>query len=439
MKKSRGYVLVLVLVFLGIFFGIGVSLTSYVTIAARAERQVIEEVSALRLAEAAMDKAAYELNANPSYTGEANTALGDGTFTIAVTPITTESKLVTATAFIPDSVTPRATRTIKTKIGLNDTVISFRYGIQAGNGGFVLKNSSSVTGNVFSSGPIIGDGGNVITGDVVSAGASGLVYGVDVSGSALSHTIGSAVRATDIGQDAYYATTKVNTTVGGVSYPGSPDQGTVPLPISDAQIAAWEVDAEAGGTATCTGGKYEITGSVTIGPLKIPCDLEIKGTGGGYTVTIAGPIWVVGDITTSLKVTLKMDAALGSTNVAIIAHDPANPTTKGTIQISQNVSFLGSGSPGSFVFMVSQNTSAENSGSTSAVTMNNGASALVAYASHGLITLEQSANVKEATAYKILLKNSANVTYDSGLPSAVFQTGPGGSWTFTPGTYTIVD
>src|SRR3989344_7139014 len=50
------------------------------------------------------------------------------------------------------------------------TGISFHYGMQSGQGGFLLENSSSITGNVFSNGPIIGSGVNLIRGDVVSSG-----------------------------------------------------------------------------------------------------------------------------------------------------------------------------------------------------------------------------------------------------------------------------
>jgi hypothetical protein len=78
--------------------------------------------------------------------------------------------------------------------------------------------------------------------------------------------------------------------------------------------------------------------------------------------------------------------------------------------------------------MISQNNSSENGGSTDAISMSQGASALVAYASHGQITLSQSVSLKEVTAYKIILTQSANVTYDTGLPSTVFSTGPSGGY-----------
>jgi uncharacterized protein YebE (UPF0316 family) len=63
--------------------------------------------------------------------------------------------------------------------------------------------------------------------------------------------------------------------------------------------------------------------------------------------------------------------------------------------------------------------------------MNQGASALVAYASHGQITLSQSVSVKEVTAYKIILTQSANVTYDTGLPNTLFESGPSGGYDVT--------
>ena len=76
-------------------------------------------------------------------------------------------------------------------------------------------------------------------------------------------------------------------------------------------------------------------------------------------------------------------------------------------------------------------------GDVEAFELSNSASALVAYAAHGLIPIANSVSLKEVTAYKITMKNSATVTYDTGLPSAVFESGPGGSWTFVPGTYGV--
>jgi hypothetical protein len=316
-------------------------------------------------------------------------------------------------------------RKVSTNISFG-TGVSFHYGVQAGQGGFILRNTSSITGNVFSGGSVVGSG-NTVRGDVVSSGPTGLIDGINATGTAFSNTIKNST----IGKDAYYKTL-TNTTVTGVKYPNSPDQGTVDLPISDAQINQWESDAAAGGTMlstdcdsfssnTCT-----ITSSRTIGPIKIPFNLVVKSS--SAIITVSGPLWVVGNIDFQTGPTIRMSSSLSNQNVAIIADNPANRTTSGIITVGQSTAFQGSGSPGSFVFLISQNTSGENGGSIDAISMNQGASALVAYASHGQITLSQSVSVKEVTAYKIILSQSANVTYDRGLPSVLFSAGPSGGY-----------
>ncbi|MFA5744634.1 MAG: pilus assembly PilX N-terminal domain-containing protein [Candidatus Paceibacterota bacterium] len=431
----RGYVLVLALVFLGIFFTVSGAYLSSVTSSARIARYDIASAQALALAEAGIDKAVYQLNQNPSYTGETNTTLAPGMFTVTVSAIDGTTKQIISTGFIPNSTNPVATKTIKANIGINNSIISFHYGIQSGNGGFEMENNSTVTGNVFSGGSVIGGSENDILGDVVSSGDDGLVYGIHATGSVYSHTIGNSSKSTTIDKDAYYHSSKTNTTVGGTSHPNSVDQSTAPLPISDDQISRWETIAAAGGTATCHDGSYNISsGNVTLGPIKIPCDLNITN---GPTVTINGHIWVTGNINVQNTATIKMAASLGAQNIALIADDPTDLMNGSRISVGNQTAFQNSGTPGSFIFLISQNKSAENGGEVAAFDLSNSASALVAYAAHGLIPLANSVSLKEVTAYKITLKNSANVTYDTGLPSVAFESGPGGSWNFIPGTYTI--
>jgi len=289
---------------------------------------------------------------------------------------------------------------------------------------------------VYSGGSVIGSSQNYIYGDVISAGPNGLVYGIHATSSVYAHTIGDASKATIIDKNAYYATTKTNTTVFGTSYPNSQDQATTTLPISDAQISEWEAEALAGGTAVCTNGSYNITsGTANLGPVKIPCDLNISGSS---VVTVSGHLWVTGNITIQNSAVIKMATTLGNQNVVIIADNPSNQLTSSIIRIQNTASFQNSGTTGSFVFLISQNKSAETGGDEEAIEINNSASAMVAYAAHGLIPLANSVSLKEVTAYKIHLKNSANVRYDTGLSNAVFESGPGGSWNFIPGTYSIV-
>lgn len=436
-RFSKGHIIVLALVFAGIFMAVGTALAGQVTAYSRLQYTVVAGAQALAIAEGALDNAVDRLNADPSYAGETDTPLGNGMFTVAVAAIDTRTKRITATGYVPNRQNPISTRVIEANVAIQNDVISFNYGIQSGNGGFFMDNSAKVIGNVFSSGSVIGTSQNYIYGDVISAGPTGLVYGIHATSSVYAHTIGNASESTIVDKNAYYGSTKINTSVGGTSYPNSPDQPVVPLPISDEQISDWENDAAAGGTiSSCDGnGDYTITGSVSLGPKKITCNLIVKSTSGVLTVT--GPLWVTGNVTAQTGPTIRIDPSLGSENVAIIADNPADETGSGLIKVGQSTIFQGSGAANSFVFLISQNRSAELGGSTVAIDMGQGASALVAYASHGLVTLTQSVNVKEVTGYKITLSQSASVTYDSGLPNAVFKTGPGGSWSFVPGTYAI--
>lgn len=300
------------------------------------------------------------------------------------------------------------------------TGVAFYYGVQAGQGGFDLQNSSSIVGNVYSGGPITGSG-NYIYGDVVSSGSSGLINGIHATGTAYAHTIQNSV----IDKDAYYVT-RTSTTVGGISHPGSPDLPNADLPISDAQISTWESDAAAGGTVTCTGGTYSISANTTIGPKKIPCNLNISGN---TILTLTGHIWVSGNITIQNSSIIKVSSSLGNKSVVMIADNPGNRTTSSTISLQNSSSFQNSGTAGSFVFMISMNNSGETGGGTQAIAnANSSGGAVVLYAPHGLITLQNSINVKEVTAYRITLQNSAQVKYDTGLPSTLFNSGPGGGF-----------
>ena len=397
---------------------------------ATVSKNIITSKGSYYLAESSAEDVLYRLKNSKQVANTETLSLNGGTVTTNVTNIT-GGKLI-----VSDGEVSALTRKVQITVALG-TGIAFHYGVQSGMGGFLLQNSSSITGNVFSGGPITGSG-NYIYGDVISAGADGLIDGIHATGTAYAHNIRKTTsNPTIIDKDAYYTNIDAGVVVNGNSYPGSTDQPIVPLPISDDQINTWESDAEAGGvmltsecdsyssaSQTCT-----ISSSKTIGPKKIPFNLLIKSS--SAVLTVAGPLWITGNFTTQTGPTIKMAASLGSSNVAIIADNPSDRSGSSLITVGQTTVFQGSGSPGSFVFLISQNNSSETGGSIDAISMNQGASALVAYASHGQITLGQSVSVKEVTAYKIILTQSANVVYDTGLPSTVFQSGPAGGYDVT--------
>ena len=52
------------------------------------------------------------------------------------------------------------------------------------------------------------------------------------------------------------------------------------------------------------------------------------------------------------------------------------------------------------------------------------------YAAHGRIDLSNSVQLREVTAYKLNLSNSAQVIYQTGVANLLFSSGAGGGYTF---------
>ena len=413
---SRGQaMLIAALFFLLISMTVTLGIVYPVTSHISSVRSVERGSESLYAAEGAREDVAYRLIKGMTVDAVESVTLGSATATATTTTVYDGKEI--AAAGSRDGFVRKGKMHLTTGSG-----VSFNYGIQSGDGGIVLENSSSILGNAYSNGSITGAGGNLIKGDVVSAGPSGLIDGVHATSSAYAHTLSDST----IDGDAYY-TTISDTTVGGTLHPGSPDQATSSLPISDAQISDWETGAASGGTLSspCP---YVIDDDTSIGPKKIACDLEITGD---PTVTLTGALWVSGDITVKNTAILKVASSLGASSVPIIADNPSNQTTSSKISLENSVQFQGSGSGSSYILFVSQNKSAEQGGTEKAIVAKNSVDGdLLLYAGHGEIQLENSIDVKEVTAWRIRLKNTAEVLYDSGLANLLFTGGPSGGYTF---------
>lgn len=428
-SSARGSILLLALIVSAVVMTVTVSFFNYFASSVRAERYALASAQARLLAEAGIDKAIYELNQNSNYSGENNTALGNGVFNISVASINNNTKRITVASFVPNSTRPTATREVRATVGIDTEVVSFAFGVQAGNGGLFLENSASVRGNVYANGPVTGQNNNIVRGTVVSAGSAGLIDGVHATSSGYARTI----RDSTLDGDAYFQTIS-NTTVSGTQYPGSADQPTTTLPISDELIEEWKAAALLGGvhTAPCP---YVISTSISLGPKKINCNLTIKGT--GNIITLNGPLWVKGNIEIQNSPTIRVSSAQSGRSIPIIADDPSNRLDGSNIEIENSAVFEGSGN-GSHILFISQNNSAESGGSEEAIEVENTVSGdLLVYAGHGEIELGNNSNLRQVTAWRIRAKNSAEVMYETGLGSSLFPAGPGGSWAIVPGTYAI--
>lgn len=317
--------------------------------------------------------------------------------------------------------------TIVLGLGAGD---AFNYGLQAGNGGILMANNAGVVGNVYANGPVLGGGSSLIRGDVISAGAGGLISGIHATGSAWANTLDDSL----IEEDAYYNVVGVPSTVNGTRTTPHPNQPEVPLPISTTTIEEWKDAVENYGTVIlptdpeCSSGTYTIDDPITIGYLKVGCNLDIVDTGSPATVvTLTGPVWVEGDISFTSGPDIVVDPALGRRSAQFIADNESDRLTSSRIEIRNSTNFSGSGDYRSIVLLLSQNESASLGGSETAVSINQSANGdVMMYSNFGSVDINNNIDLKEVTGYLISIGNNADVFYDEGLKNQLFTAGPGG-------------
>ncbi len=414
-----------VLLFVVISITVVLALSSSVAREYVTARDFAKSKGAYYLSEAGTEDAIYRIKNSKTIGSQEVLSLAGNTATTTITNVNASQKSINSLGSISFN-TRRVSSTLTTSTGE-----SFSYGVQAGGGGVNLQNSSSITGSIFSEGPITGSN-NIITGTVISGGSDGL-----------SGLINGIINQ---GTSSMYAATIKNSNIAGSAYCNSISGSNISscqslnpqtpqaLPISDQDVTNYETNAAAGGTAVCSSGSYSITGTVTIGPKKIPCGLDISGSA---ILNLTGPLWVVGNISISNNVQINVDPSLGgapnaAVSVAIVA-DPGASTraTDGTITLRNSPSF--NTAPGSnanaYVMLLSANTGASVGNSVNAIDVQNSAQGnLLVYAGHGNINLQNNVQLQEVTGYKITLQNAANVVYATGLQNTLFTSGPGGSW-----------
>lgn len=250
---------------------------------------------------------------------------------------------------------------------------------------------------------------------VWTGGVATKIDGVHVYEDAHANTIIDST----IDGDAYYQAIS-GSTVGGASYPGSADPGPESLPITDAQIAQWKVEAENGGTIS--GDVGVLNGeSRSYGPKKITGGLTVDNNS---TLTVTGTLYVQGNVTFSNNATIRLDPGYGANSGMIIAD--------GEVLIENNVTFQGSGTTGSYVLVLTTDPSLDSA--DPAMTLSNNSDNSIFYASKGMVSISNNAVLKEVTAFKLKLENNASVNYESGLENVSFTSGPGGSWTLLDGS-----
>jgi len=419
-KEKRGAAM-LTVVMLSLFTGLLIAhgVTSPVAREARVARELNGSKNSFIVAEALEEDVIYRVKNAMNY---------DSTETLELNGYHATSTIVDNAQTSNIEVTTRGegnafVRKKYSELSKGDRV-EFNYGVQIGNGGLEMYNQSSVRGNVYANGSIVAFSDNLVYGSVTSAESAGLVDGVHATGTVRSNTIQDST----VEEDAYYQNIS-GTTVFGDLYPGSEDQPAQEFPITDETLDSWEQIAEEGGIISpapedCP---YVIDEDATIGPVKITCGLRIRL---GPTVTLGGMVWVEGDIDVENSATIRLDPALGAKSVAMIADDQSNRTTSSKIILRNSINFEGSGQENSYIMLISRNDDAEfGSGTEKAIEFQQTASGdVLVYSNHGEIEITNNSELRELTGYKIIIRNSAELIYEEGLASSLFETGPGGSW-----------
>jgi len=298
---------------------------------------------------------------------------------------------------------------------ISTTAAGFFYGAQMGDGGLLMENSSKVVGNVFSNGDVVMTSPIAeITGTVQVAGAGNKIEDAkNVGGDAFADVcIDSDITG------VLHTNTDTGCTYSSLTTSGLPVT-PVALPISccgaGTDVDSWKNDAAAGGSR----GDYTLSsGTDSLGPIKVVGDLNIKNTG---KLEVTGTIWVTGTVVIENSAEVFLDSGYGSTSGVIISD--------ALITLDNFSVSSGSGSAGSYLMYLSTYVSA--SSIDPAIVHRRFAVADILYTTDGWVHFENNADLRELIGYGVRLANSAEVTYDSGLASTVFSSGPSGGWVIT--------
>ena len=301
--------------------------------------------------------------------------------------------------------------------------VSFNYGIFAGSGGFTITGGSEVTGNVYSNGDIVASSGVKITGSAIAASGS-KILGNGGDYLYIGSTSTDMAWAKDVSNVSLignlYCSTGIHNAGEKTCNTSRDIPSSMSMSVSDNDINQWKLEALAGGTYN---GNYTSgwDGGI-LGPRKINGNLEI--TSG--TLMITGTIWVTGNITFSNGGGVKLSSSLGG-NSAIILAD-------GYVNIIGGAKLLGSGTAGSYPIVVSTSICPNTTpcaNNNAAINISNGSESGVLIAPYGEIYIS-GGNKDQVAAHSVsgnsIYLSSAYVTYEAGVASPSFSSGPYGGW-----------
>ncbi len=239
---------------------------------------------------------------------------------------------------------------------------------------------------------------------------------VQIDGDAHANTLNDL----SIGKGAYY---QVSQNITAATYhPASTDPAVQAMPISDANITDWKSQAEAAGVytgnitncpATILAGKY--VGSIT---LPENCD-----------TVVGSPIWVTGNLTLNKSVTVSLNSSFGSSSGIFMVDN--------FITLDKDDSLEGSGTSGSYLFLISNFNSRDDPQHRDAISVSKEGNNGVFYSALGSINVAKENDLTSVTGWKLKFDKEMEINYDQGLAGTFFSSGPSGSYSVVKGTYQI--
>jgi len=392
------------------------------------------------ISESGIEDATYRIVTGKQIGSSETLGVGKGTTTISVTTTPDNKRIVRS-----EGRRDKFQQNLETRIDVSVEEAQFFYGAQVGYGGLEMDPNSSVQGSIFSNGPIIGDSGTTVTGDAFAAGVS-TISNMIINGNAQANlisdsTVGGYASSTtkldevivgldahayelyksNISRDAYYTVKDSGTVILGTSYPGRPgppNLDPLSMPIPDSVIDQWKQEAQSIGTiaaGNCSQNWSPPTDTYTVNGGVLERNLVLDNH---QILILKGTVWVKCNVRISNGATINLDPSYGDSSGVLLSD--------GWMDFQNNGQFQGSGTPGSYLMLLT--TAVGGGDHNSAIDLHNNATGALFYAQNGLVYLHNGVVVSGLVGYKVFLNNLATLIYEIGLQNVKFSAGPAGGY-----------
>jgi len=165
-KSNRGFAALLAtVIILSVVVIILAALSLTTLVEQKISRNFIKSSEAYFVAEGGIEDSLYRIAKGKNFLATNLLNVGSGTATINISGTNRDKTIVV------NGDKENRFRSLEVKLAITTADVSFYYGIQVGEGGLVMGNTSQVNGSVYSNGNIQGGNGATITGDAWVAGS----------------------------------------------------------------------------------------------------------------------------------------------------------------------------------------------------------------------------------------------------------------------------